>query len=198
MRLLPQRETEQFGRDKSTALLSKRRTSNNDDDANGSVQKMDPPPSFVDHIGFLWGPGLWRVHILNPYYSLDILKRRQISEVHLGDDNGLCNGLPSSLPEWSAIRCCRKLTRDWKKRWHCSHLNFPSDSSWWFARLKWYFSPQRDLKSWLQPCTGHITVPFCASCSFSSTKFTLIGRSSESAASDITRTGQSRNVWEQK
>lgn len=136
--------------------------------------------------------------VSNLYFSLGILKRRQISAVYLGDDNGLCNGPPPSLPAWSAIRCCRKLTRDWKKRSHCSHLNFPSDTSWWFARLKWYFSPQRDLKSWSQPCTGHIIVPLCASCSFSSAKFTLIGRSSESAASDITRTGQSKNVWEQK
>ena len=39
-------------------------------------------------------------------------KTALISAVYLGDDNGLPSGLPLSLPEWSAILCCRKLTRD--------------------------------------------------------------------------------------
>lgn len=108
-----------------------------------------------------------------------------------GDYLGLVSGLLPSLPEWSADVCSRKATRDWNSWLHCSHLNFPAVTSWWLARLTWYFSPQRDLKSWLQPSTGHSTTPFCESCSFSSTRFSFIGRSSGSVACDMARITQS-------
>ena len=104
---------------------------------------------------------------------------------YLGLDNGLTNGLPLSPSECSAALWFRRWTRDWNNKLHCSHLNLLSPEIRWLACFKWYLSPPRELKSWLQFWAGHITIPFLESSSFRLTKSTLGVKSPESSIEEI-------------